>query len=195
MYRYRCTWSAFTGAPGYTNFYSDGTNLNTGLLKAFFQAMTRYFPAGLTISFPDSADVIDDATGMLLGSVPALHNDPVVSATAAGPYAGASGAIVDWQCGSERVAGRLVRGRTFLVPLIDAAYSNTGTLDPAAQGNIKTYADNLLAGAGPHLVVWARPKAAQVLPKRPHPARAGSQHIIQTSSVPAIQAQLRSRRT
>lgn len=202
MYRYRSVWSNFAGAPGYTNIYSDGTPLATGSLHLFFNDVANYLPNGLTITLPTFAEEVDDTTGEILGTISTPSSAPVVGSATAGPFAGASGGFIDWICGTTRIAGRQLRGRTFMVPLDSSAYSNTGQLNAGAQTALQNAANDFLSAAGPHVVIWARPYAGRdaiVRPGKPtlpaKPARVGSSHVITGGTVPFMQAQLRSRRT
>lgn len=195
LYRYKYTLTGFTGAPGYTSFYTDATAITPGALATFWGAIKDNFPQGTVITAPDYYDELDVATGANIGSGSAILDPPLTSAGAVEPYAGAAGCVVDWLCGPARIAGRKVRGRTFLVPLRSSFFTSAGTINSITAASIQTPATNLITACTPHLVVWSRPYAGRSLPLPAKPARAGSIHPIVTASVPLVQATLRSRRT
>ena len=65
----RAIWNNFPGAPGYTTVYSASPPTPTlGALRGFFDAIKALIPNGTTISFPNSGDLIDEATGAVTGA-------------------------------------------------------------------------------------------------------------------------------
>lgn len=195
MYRYRILWEGFTGAPGYTNLYTDATVFPLNAMSTWASTFVNYLPHGTTLTFPTTVDEIDETTGAILGTVTVDQDTAVTSAVASGPYAGASGGIVDWLSAGVRVAGRLVRGRSFIVPMDATAYDGTGKLRTDTQAAMQAGATAFITATSPHFVIWSRPYAGRSLPLPARPARAGSHHPVYAASVPIVQAQLRSRRT
>lgn len=201
IYRYTYLLSNFTGAPGYSSLYSDGTNLDEGFVKTFWGSIADLFPQGTTITYPDHYDAIDDTTGTVLTSGIALAESPTVSQQSATAYAGMAGALIEWHCGVARVAGRRVRGKMFLVPLVGSNFTNDGHVVPDVVARIQAAATALLTSVAPHLVIWSRPYAGRgaiVRTGRPtlpaKAARLGSSYPIVQASTNNIQATLRSRR-
>lgn len=123
---------------------------------AFFNAKSA-FPGGLTLSFPNVGDTIEDTTGALVGtwSVPSVAD--VTGASGTLTAAAGVGACIGWQTGGI-VNGRRLRGRTFLVPLSAAAYQEDGTISSTVYPWLETLATELQA-SGP-LAVWHRPTTA-----------------------------------
>ena len=202
MYRYRYLLSNFTGAPGYINFYTDATVLDTDAMNAFWDSIYALFPTGLTITQPTTYDAMTVEDGEIIGGGAVLAQPTLVSPAADGPYAGMAGGLIDWTCAPARVASRTVRGRTFLVPFTAAAYNDRGQLAPSTVTSIQGAANTLLGLVAPHLVIWSRPYAGrgEVLrpPKPPlpaKPARVGTIWPITGALVTPVQATLRSRRT
>jgi len=183
LYRTRALWQNWPGAPGYSNFYSLGGG-NADAVEAFFTAINGLLPNGMTITVPPSGDIIDDSTGNLTGtwSLPGTGGVVTSSATV-GAYPGASGAVVHWRTNGF-VGGRNVRGRTFLVPLTGASFSQTGDLDTSRLGTLQTAASGLVTAGGGNLAVWRRPTTFT----------GGSSHIITSATVPDLAVVLRSRR-
>jgi len=125
-------------------------------VKAAFAAAAANFPLSLAITVPNSGDSIDDATGELTG-VWTASGGGTVTGTGTDVCAAGVGACIGWQTGGI-INGRKLRGRTFLVPLHNATYDQSGTLSNATLASLGTLANSLQA-AGP-LAVWHRPTSA-----------------------------------
>jgi hypothetical protein len=185
-------WTGFAGAPGYTNLYfgvlgSPTLRTNAAAaVRAFFATLPGYLPNNLTIRLNGIATDIDEATGALL-SVNSYTPPTAVVGTNTTAYAGGSGASVRWLTGAV-VGGRLVSGKTFLVPLV-GAYDTDGTLAPAFVTTLGTAATTLATYVAYAAVgspcVWHRPKAGV----------GGSAPAMSGAAVTDRAAGLRSRRT
>ena len=188
IYRATATWTGFVGAPGYTSWFADdsGTpaNLITGL-KGFFDAMTPWLPTDVTVSVPDTYDELDETTGTLIasGTAPIAPGEFVGERTEV--YSAPAGACVTWVT-DDVVAGRRVRGRTFIVPLSSYATALDGSLGATALTDIRTAASDAITAMGGAFCVWHRPTTAA-------PA-SGSAHPITSFNVRDRVAVLRSRR-
>lgn len=182
--RMRVTWQGWPGAPGYSNFYCEAAAgaLPLAQIRTFFDTVKSYLPAGLTLSFPGSGDIIDPATGNLSGAWSETAQTNVVG-TGSGNYAGNAGAVVHWLTDSI-VRGRRLRGRTFLVPLVTGAYDTLGSLGTTPLATLQSAASTLVGAASTPLEVWSRPG----------PGYAGSQGTVTSSRVPDLAVSMRSRR-
>lgn len=188
--RITAVWNGFRGAPGYSNFFLTGGPLEQGevetaavALQAFFADIRGLLPEDVSISIRETADTLDEASGQIIGQVD-FSAPAATEGAATGGYSAASGAVVNWNT-TAFVNGRRVRGRTFLVPLANAAYDANGDLGTGALSTLRESASELITAAGPSpLVVWSRPRGGS----------GGSAHVISTSSVPDLGAILRSRR-
>jgi hypothetical protein len=122
-------------------------------IRTAFLGLAGILPTGLTITYPTAGDLVDEFTGTLLG---AYSSASVAATNGSGAAASAAGvgACVTWQTG-QVVAGRRLRGRTFLVPLSSGAYDVDGTLTTTAKNTIQTFADAM--NAIPEFCVWHRP--------------------------------------
>lgn len=163
IYRTTTVWSGFSGAPGYTNFYfqgtGDGESVDAVLTRthAFWNEIKAYLPGPVTLQVSGEVARIDETTGMVeafLNGMPPAS----VKGVPTGNYAGPSGACVTWSTGAVR-NGRRVKGRTFIVPLANAAFDSDGTLGVAALGDLNTAATAMRDPASPNLGVWSRPSA------------------------------------
>ncbi len=181
--RIQALWQNFSGAPGYSNFFSTDTtgNMNASV-RAFFQAIAGILPSGLTVQVAASGDLISDTTGQITGAW-SNAGVAVVTGSSGGVNTGASGAVVHWKTDTV-VNGRRIRGRTFLCPLATTAFSASGQVTSGAISTIQTAGAGLITAAGGSLVVWHRPTDFS----------AGSSGVVTTSSVPVLAAVLRSRR-
>ena len=111
------------------------------------------FPTGVSVTFPGVGDTIEDTTGALVGTWSTGHPVTTVGGGVAKAAAGA-GAVVTWNTGGI-VAGRRLRGRTFLVPLCTDAYDLDGSLSSGTFTALNNFGTALMA-VGP-LAVWHRP--------------------------------------
>lgn len=132
---------------------SEGGTPPVADVYAALQAAAVIFPTNVTITVPNSGDVIDDTTGTLTG-VWAGSGGGIVTGGTNGKVAAGVGACIGWTTGGI-VNGRKLRGRTFLVPLVTSGYDTDGTIEPATLSACQTLANALLA-AGP-LGIWHRP--------------------------------------
>lgn len=188
--RITAEWTGMSGAPGYTNFFLDGAvsgapaaEAAAVTIRAFFQAISANLPSAVNIALQPQAVVIDEASGNMTGIVP-FSAPAAVTGGGGGAYSAPVGAVVHWMT-SNFSDGRLIRGRTFLVPLERDAYDTEGTLNDTIRGNFQTAADTLLNDLIENpLAVWSRPRAGS----------AGTSNVVTSAIVPDLAAILRSRR-
>lgn len=188
--RITAEWAGFRGAPGYSNFYFNGQSADEEqpaahalAVRTFFDSISASIPGGVSINIRPTADNIDETTGNIVGQVDFEAPD-AVNGSATTSYSAASGAVVNWNTSSYR-NGRRVRGRTFIVPLSNAAYDANGDLSSGALNRLRPAATELVTNPGPvPMVVWSRPSAGG----------AGDAYPVTSASVPDLGAILRSRR-
>lgn len=129
-------------------------------------------------------DTIDPATGEITGS-DAYDGFDIAGAQSNGYMPQASMVVASWHT-ADIVAGRRVRGRTFLGPLDNSCLQNDGTLSSSTV----THTNALIAAwldsgiTGVDTVVWHRPVGGT----------GGSDHVITSGSVRDKFGVLRSRR-
>lgn len=190
LMRVTAQWGGFQGGPGYSNFYfygEGGDELHQAhrvLVAEFFQGFSSYLPSGVTIGILSEGAVIDEATGMLVDYL--QGTEPITGAigSSSGSYSAAAGAVVNWNTNAV-VAGRRVRGRTFIVPVGNSGLQSDGTLSEAFISTLRGAATDLIGpGSNSGLSVWSRPRAGA----------AGSSAIVTSAVVPDMTAVLRSRR-
>lgn len=180
--RIEVLWTGTTGLPGITVFHSlDSLTGQLAAIRACFNSWKTEIPSGVTFSFPGTGDVIDSATGTLVGAW--SDTQPAdVAATGSGLHAAGVGVIVTWHT-STIVAGRRLKGRTFLCPITSAAFETNGTVVAGTLSTIQA-AGNTLWATG-LLNVWHRPTAPG--------AANGSAHVVTSCTVKDQVTRLRSR--
>ena len=195
MFEYRAVWSVTGGGTGYSVFHVRESGLEPVNLSA--QAFADDLRAGLvtlggdlpndvSINFEAEAREIDVATGTLT-DVHAVTPPATVVGIQTGTYAAPSGAKVDLNTAAI-VAGRRLKGRTFMVPLAGTSYADNGQVSTGARGRLVTAFGMFRDNPGNYsLAVWSRPQAGP-------PSRAGTLADVISVSVPTKAAVLRSRR-
>jgi hypothetical protein len=178
----KTVWSNAAGLPGYTTMYGVPAGFSLPAVRTFFDALKTLIPAGITIQVPSVGNLINEQTGQITGDWVAAPST-VVTGTFAGAYEAPVGAVVNWMT-SSFLAGRRLRGRTYLVPLQGS--TTTGQLSGAAQAVIQAAATAFVTAQSGSLLVWGRPK------EDPHVD--GSIGAVTTALVPDLIAILRSRR-
>lgn len=188
IHRYTALWTAGSGGAGTTTFHMGASSAAAGAgvpaFRAFFDAVKSNLPPDVTITFPSTVDLVDEATGTLVGSI---GSSPVASVTGigSGVYSAPTGGRVRWLT-NEIVGGRRVRGTTFIVPMTGASYSADGTLSAAAVTVLGNAATALLATTSLDLAVYHRPTSAS--------PTSGQAVLCTGSFIPEQAAILRSRR-
>jgi len=152
--RIKVVWSGLTGLPGLSVFYGDAGGSANADIKTFFTSIAALFPTPLTWTIPGNGDLVDDATGTLTGIWTNTGGGGTVNAAGSPPYAAGVGAYVNWET-SGIVNGRRVKGRTFLLPLFNSAYDNSGTIVNAYVTTLQTAATALVTAGS--TLVWHRP--------------------------------------
>lgn len=163
--RVQALWTGFQGAPGYTSWYgiSDGDSgaAATALaarMRTFWDGIKGLIPTIVDIKVQRVYQVLDTITGNITAET-ALAADPaLVTGTAAGNFAAAAGACINWETGVFNANGRRIRGRTYVVPIASSATENDGTLSATALGALTAGATAALGGTG-SLGVFTRPPA------------------------------------
>lgn len=188
--RVTAVWTGFSGAPGYTSLFFDAfgsgdeVDLEVGRVRNAFQALAEHLPTGVSIQVQQEVEILDEASGELLGYGLADEQPNAVNGNASGSYSAPTGAIVTWN--TDTVArGRRLRGRTFLVPLSGEAYEGDGTLNASALTALNNFGSRMAGdGDGPQHVVWSRPRNGA----------GGAIGPVVSHRVPDMAAVLRSRR-
>ena len=181
-------WTNFRGEPGFTNFYfqavdSDSRDSAAAKVRTFFDSIKGVLPTNVTVTSNAEVNHYDEATGVLSDVLPIDDIPTPVVGTGGTTYSAASGAVINWLT-TGVVGNRLLRGRTFIVPITTSANDTQGDLGTAALATLRNAANAFHTGIVDKPYVWSRPTAT----------RAGVAHPITSSRVPDLGATLRSRR-
>lgn len=179
--RLRVSWTGFTGAPGLSTFYAEDTG--SGFCAAvlnFFTQIRGVLPNVVTITVPSEGDLINDASGALVGAWSDTGGG-TTTGNGGTTYAGPVGAVVHWNTGAI-INSRRLRGSTFIVPVASGFDDTDGTVSSGGLSTLRTQASNLV-GAVATLRAWHRPGNTS-----------GSSALITSASVPDKMVVLRSRR-
>lgn len=191
--RVRTVFTGWPGAPGLmTHFFARIGSWDAGAAE---QASTRVkdallplrseFPSGLTYKIEGIVDEIEQSNGNLLNSfsVPSVTNTGIGSAEQA-PHA--LQVCVSWATDGV-VAGRRVRGRTFIGPLAASIVDGDGTPKAGLITKAIAFGDAMRdAGLSDvRHVIWHRPSPG---------GSDGSHHDVTDHTVRDVFAVLRSRR-
>lgn len=159
MQRLRCEWAG-TGleGPGLTTFYAeaDGTLAIQVGAAGFFEAVKGLIPTGTSIRVPQGGDLIDEATGQLVGTW-GSSGVTTVQGGGTGNFAAGVGCRVTWETAAIR-GGRRVRGSTFIVPIRVTAFDADGTLSSATMTALDAGISAMMAQVPTQMRVWSRPR-------------------------------------
>jgi hypothetical protein len=190
IYRTTTVWTGFSGAPGYTNFYFQGTgdgdsaaNVITKT-RAFWTKIAPRMPSVVKMRVDDEVARIDEVTGIVETFLSGVGGAEFAGGQSGG-FSSATGACITWQTGAVR-NGRRVRGRTFIVPLNGNNYDVDGTIAGGTLVDLNAAAAILADPGSPNLVVWSRPSVKG--------GSDGAAHFVQAWRVVDKAAVLRSRR-
>lgn len=162
--RIRANWTGTPGGTQQTAFHFRGTLAGADLtaaankVRAFFDGFKGDLSNTWQIGIESNAAVFDD--GGAKQDEPTIPSLPaILNGTATGQkVAAGAGACITWRTGKYS-GGRPVLGRTFVVPLVVAAYDVDGSLNPGLVTALNATATALRSGTGPELVVWQRKKS------------------------------------
>lgn len=164
LFRVVAEWTGGRIGTGYSNFFFASTvstkQAAADAVRAFLSSSYSVgagLPVGVQIQVRGVVDTIEETNGELTAS-DAVTPPAVIAGSDSSRYAAVAGACVTWRTG-DFVAGRRVRGRTFLVPAGGQMLQQDGTLDTTFLGFINTAAAALISAA-PELRVWRRPTNA-----------------------------------
>nr|CRY96698.1 hypothetical protein [uncultured prokaryote] len=157
-------WSGFPGAPGYTNFFfnafgaGDLVDLEVARVEAFMTAVAAWIPSTAKITVQPEVSFHEESTGELVGYSTAGVAPDVITGGRSGSYSSPVGGLVQWNTATI-ARGRLLKGRTFVVPMGSSAFDTDGSLASPAITALLAAANGLIGdGSGPELVVWSRPR-------------------------------------
>ena len=184
--RHRVSWAgAPVVGPGLTTFYEspEGGVGAADDIEAFFTDLAGLCPTGLQWTIPSNGDLLDSATGDLVGTWSDPGTGGVVAASASSVFTNGVGARIVWNTAGT-FGGRRVRGSTFIVPLSIEAYEGAGNLTGTVITQLGVAAANIVDSSAP-FVIWSRTT----------PEATGEVNAITSATAPDRFTWLRSRRT
>lgn len=166
--QYRALWTVPGGGAGFSIFHTDQAGdaptaqLIANQIRQFFVSLASQIPDDVNVDF--DSEVVDlDASGTLQAAWPVTPPSQAGGSSTA-VYNRASGARIEWGTG-QIVAGRRLRGRTYIVPCSSALFDTQGLLTSAAVTALFNAADDLVQNlnnnAGRSLQVWSRTHAVE----------------------------------
>lgn len=200
--RVRGSLTGFVGGPGVNTFYFRGIGVTQAYADAaiarvrdFYVALAPEMASGMIMQVEPVADELLTTDGSLTASWAATTPPASVASTGISQAPAPVMSLVQWSTGGI-VAGRRVRGRTFVGPVETTAHQTDGTPAEAHRTAVVGAANALLGDIGLEqgLVIWARPFPGDPLATPPVPARSGTAHKVTAAAVPNKWAVLRSRR-
>lgn len=155
--------TGYLGAPGWTNFYFKtvvGPSVadQGDAIADWLQVVKVGFPNMWSAQVSSEVKVFNEVTGDLEAyeSLTAPTTTPVLGATGNEYGSGVSGCCIAWSTSTVN-RGRLIRGRTFLVPLARYMYDADGTVLDSFRTDVVT-ASNALTSGGTGFGIWSRPR-------------------------------------
>lgn len=141
---------------GVSTLYYDADGEGwTAAVRAALLIQSDKMPSGLTAQVQNVGDLVDSTTGAIVGS----WTEPSVSVVGfngPGNYAKGVGAVITWVTTGRR-NNRLVKGRTFMVPLISNAFETDGTLSADTITKLQSTAAGISSNALFTQEIWGRP--------------------------------------
>lgn len=192
--RVKTTFTGFPGGPGVATMYATDCTTFLTSLTALWTAVSGAMPTDVNIQIENTGDIIDETTGELIGAWTGPAQ-AMLSGLSGGTYAAPAGCCLDWIT-STYADGRLVRGRTFVVPVESSSYQSDGSIGTVTLAALVAACAAFVTAEGAFFVVWHRPYAGRPAapPKPARPAHLGSAPLVTSSRVPDRVAVLRSRR-
>jgi hypothetical protein len=177
-------WTGLTGLPGLSVFYSaaGGEAAVVTALNTLLNAVKTQFPTGLTWQTPSAGDSIEDTTGQLVGGWSGASGANIAANGGSTAYAAGTGMYIRWATLTV-VNGRRLKGRTFMCPILAAAYDTNGTVQNATVTTWQTAVDAFVAGCDSR--IWHRPTGGLAT---------GTSAVVTAGVVPDVVTSLRSRR-
>lgn len=157
MIRVRTEMNGAPGTPYLSTMFFDAPDLTTAddaqsAVHDFWDGLKGLISAGLTMLVLPEVDLVDPATGNVLetSSTPTT----LITSTGNATLPAATQGLIRWRTGVF-VAGREVRGRTFVPRLANDAQLN-GVPSTAFITAGNTEGAQLIAAPGPNFCVWSR---------------------------------------
>lgn len=191
MLRVRVVWTGLPGLPGLSTYYftgpetgPDAVQVKTAVADAI-DAVKAHLVNDITATVQGTVDVINPANGELTSAL-STADSVIIGTNVADPLPSTTQLLIQLPT-TGIVAGRRVRGRSFIPGLSEAA-NDLGRPLSAVRTAFAAAFDPVANMGDQPWVVWARPRDVD-------PERDGSAHPVGEPQVWTEWAVLRSRRT
>jgi len=163
MVKVTLRWDGSPGSPGYSNFYGRSTGADEQVVADALGEALRTFSITLASLVHDSMSLVvlpawqqlDDVSGNVLADGNLTTPPTAVVGTSGASGAGNAGLAVNW--GTDVfIAGRRLKGRTYVVPA-PGAFETNGTLTAGAISSVGDAARAFAVTGTVPVVVWHRP--------------------------------------
>jgi len=164
-------------------------------LATWLTAQAARCPQGLTFTIEGNGDQFESTTGEVTGVWTATPPSPIAS-TPLDTYSAGVGYLVNWKTDTY-LSGRLLRGKTFVVPIIRSFFDTDGTLLDGALATMRTEATALVTDTLGNFAIWQRPRKAKAADgsRKAVTARGGGHATVVLAQIPDRGAFLTSRRS
>lgn len=171
--------------PGVATFHTlPGIGASVpAALQAFWTTVKDVMAHQVTVQVSHIAEAITVETGEITGTQVFTAQTALVGASSQEWVPGV-GTRIKWQTDSF-VAGRRVKGATFVVPLGRTAYESAGAITAGVLSTLQGAAEDLITDLEDNLVIYSRPTTEH----------AGAASVVVGAAVPDAVSWLRSRRT
>lgn len=159
--QYRALWSTPGGGVGFSVFHFQDVVSTTeaqntaNAIRTFFNGVAGILPDDVVITF-DPEVVVLDLAGALVTVFPVTPPASVTGGSTS-TFNRAAGVRIDWNTG-HIVAGRRLKGRTYLVPVASTTFDTVGIVTSAASTAILAAANALITATSSikPLTIWSR---------------------------------------
>lgn len=156
MQKMTATWTGFTGAPGTTSVFFQGSSIvNPQILKTFLDSWAGNIPAAVKIQVNGSGELVEPTDGKVVGTwtgvTPAL-----ITGTGTGSLNLSVGMQLRIETGAFR-NGKHIRGRFYLIPSTGGTFDSIGAVTSTVVSTVQAAANTLLTASGSQIGVFHRP--------------------------------------
>lgn len=149
-------WSGFTGAPGYSTLWFQGSSIiDPSVIFGLFNAYAPYIPTTVSIAVQNTGELVEPTDGKVMGTW-ASGTIQTVTGTGTSALSPTAGLQVRIETGAFR-RGKHIRGRVFFIPMGSANFATGGVLNAAMVSAMQTAANNLRSASGAQWGVFHRP--------------------------------------
>jgi hypothetical protein len=154
--RIRVAWSGWPGGPGVSTFFTAAppTSAQLTAVRTLFDGLKNSIPSGITMQVESTGQQIDTTTGKAV-DVWTGPAQTVVTATGSGAYHAAGGFMIRWNTGVFN-NGRLLKGKTYIVPCVVSHYGTDGTIENVTLNSLQGFVNTFITSMAGGLAIYSR---------------------------------------